>query len=354
MGHSTDERPQVCVAAKSGDADAVKTALAGDPKAALAVDPLYGGRTALSAAAAAGHTDIVKALIDAGAVDTVVRGWSAACHAAYGGHTDVLAALAAGIGVGAMATPTGTSMPPLLLACLKGHRACASLILDAEPAALGARDPHGRTALMLAASAGNVELIELLVERGAPIDDASSEGKTALMWAIGAHRPLAVQALARLGANPDLKTLPNPDAPITPGKDRTVGESILELSDHKHTRDPTFRLLHKYLSDWVEQRAQRPEDAAPPFDPLPWISHAEAFVAAEAAKAAAAPEEATEEPAAPAGSEAESDIFDAVDVTDEQPVGGDQREEEAKAVEAEAKKTAMELAAADGDLDDLD
>jgi len=200
----------------SGDGAKISEIISSDPKAACAVDAARGDLTVLATASAAGHVEIIKALLDGGAVDTVVRGWSAACHAAYRGHAEALAALAAGLGVNAVAAPPGASMTPLLLACLKGHQTCAALILDAAPGTLSDRDPHGRTPLIVAASNGNVELIEYLVKRGAPIDDTSSEGKTALMWAIVGHKPFAVAALARLGASPEIRTKPNKEAPNRP------------------------------------------------------------------------------------------------------------------------------------------
>lgn len=242
-------------------------------------------------------------------------------------------------------------MTPLLLACLKGHLKCAALIVDAAPATLSDRDAHGRTALMLAASNGSVELLDYLVKRGALIDEASSDGKTALMWAISAHKPLAVAALARLGSDPAIRAKPNKEAPVQPGKNREIGDSIHELADAKNTRDPTMVRISKYLDQWVEQRKKRPDEEAPPFAPLPWVTHAEAFTAAEAAKAEAPAEEAQ----ATVPVAVESDIFDVTDAADEdeptiteeeEPVGGAgtaPRETEAKAAEAKAE-----------DLDDLD
>jgi len=353
---TTDEAPEIYLAAKAGEAAKVQEILGSNPKEACAVDPSCGGRTALSAAAAAGHTEIVKALLAAGATDTIHRGWSAACHAAYRGHAEVLTTLAAGLGVSATVSPTGASMTPLLLACLKGHLTCASLIIDAAPATLNNRDAHGRTPLMLAASGGSVELIEYLAKRGAPIDEASSEGKTALMWAIAAHKPYAVAALARLGADPEIRAKPDKEAPIQPGKNREIGDSIHDLAEAKNSRDPTVLHISKYLSQWVEQRAKQPEEEAPTLAPLPWMSHAEAWVAAEAAKAAAA-STATEEVAAaePVGVD-ESDIFDAADAEDEptiveeeEPVGG--ASDSSRATEGSA--TAAEPATKE-DLDDLD
>ena len=116
----------------------------------------------------------------------------------------VLSALAAKLGATILAPPE-SGMAPLLLAATKGDVACLTILLDAAPASVNTvKDQHERTALMLAASGGKAEAVELLVARGAEINAISCDGKTALMWAIVAHRPLTVHALATLGADPNI------------------------------------------------------------------------------------------------------------------------------------------------------
>ena len=208
-------------------------------------------------------------------------------------------------------------MTPLLLACTRGHLACVSLIVEASPEALAdARDVAGRTPLMLAASSGNAELINYLGQQGVKLNDTSKDGKTALMWAVVSHQPLAVEALAQLGADLTLRTNPNPHAAVIPGKDMTKGETAEELASSKNARDPTMRFIAIYLRELRELREQTPGAPAPAMTKLPWKAHAEQFVAAEAARKAA---EAAEAAAAPAEASAiadagESDIFGDADV----------------------------------------
>ena len=78
-------------------------------------------------------------------------------------------------------------------------------LIDAAPEALNATDALGRTVLMLAATGGSVEVIQLLHKRSAPIDATSRDGRTALIWAVIAHKFWAVEALALLGADPELR-----------------------------------------------------------------------------------------------------------------------------------------------------
>ena len=67
-------------------------------------------------------------------------------------------------------------------------------------------DPSGKTALMLAASAGKTSVVELLVANRANLDLADrKEGQTALMMATIAGNVEVVQALLKGGANPNLK-----------------------------------------------------------------------------------------------------------------------------------------------------
>jgi ankyrin repeat protein len=337
--------PEIYTAAKRGDAEAVASCLAADKAAACAVDPSAGGKTALAAAAGAGHVDVVKALLEAGAVDAPVKGWSAASHASFYGREEVLSALISAFGAAAVASPDGATMSPLLLACAKGHLACATLVLDASPGALATCDASGRTPRMLAATGGNPDLITYLAKCGAELDATCDDGMTALMWAVVSHQARAVSALAVLGADPAVRKNLNPNAAIRPGKQPTEGEDVLELADTKHARDPTMRFLRKYLEAYVAHRAERPGEAMPALEALPWTSHAEAFVAAEAQKEteAAAGGALVEEVA----TSAESDIFGEADAAADVPSGGGEDGPDAPVPSPPAPKT-------DGDLDDLD
>lgn len=57
------------------------------------------------------------------------------------------------------------------------------------------------TPLHHAANAGQVELIELLVKAGAPVEARALSGGTPLMRAIESSRPSCVDALIKAGAN---------------------------------------------------------------------------------------------------------------------------------------------------------
>lgn len=301
--------PSIYAAAKRGELSTVEALLAEDPSA---WSSLADGKSALGAAAAGGHTKVLKALLEAGATDDCVRGWTAACHAAFYGHAEVLEVLSEKLGVAAITAPGAVTMAPLLLASMKNRAACVSLILDADAAALEARDALGRTALMLAATNGDAELIQLLAKRGAPLEATSTDGKTALLWAVCAHKPSAVSALVQLGASPDARTEADPNAPIIPGKDPSRGDGYTELANASG-RDPTMKLVVKYLDEYVAHRQSSPGVLMGPMATFPHIAHAQAFVVAEAEAAAAAATAQAAAAATPIAAEAAapdaSDIF---------------------------------------------
>jgi len=234
-------------------------------------------------------------------------------------------------------------MTPLLLAVLKGRTACAALILDSAADSIEAVDAAGRNALHLAATSGSESMIELLVQRGMQIDSVSADGKTALMWAIISHKPAAVGALARLGADPTLRDTPRADAPVIPGKPRGQGDSATDLAGARHDKDPTLRHIAKFLQEWADVRAATPDAPAPTMPPLPWVSHAEAWLAAGGDAAPAVEEAAT----GAAEVVEESDIFGDDDVEDVEA------DEESKA-KGEAEAAMAAAAASAADLDDLD
>lgn len=62
-------------------------------------------------------------------------------------------------------------------------------------------DPAGRTALMLAASEGHINLVELFLDKGSSLETRDKEGLTALGWACVRGRVAVAQMLLDRGAN---------------------------------------------------------------------------------------------------------------------------------------------------------
>ncbi|KAL1511383.1 hypothetical protein AB1Y20_006184 [Prymnesium parvum] len=350
MSDSAPEVTPLVAAIKAGDEKALAAAIQDSSPAEKEGD-------ALLLAAKLGQRPIVEALLAASfktSGSAQAAGWSAAMFAAAAGHVGVVEALLAHEGVGCLAAPEGSSMTPLLLAALKGHTRCAEVILDASPESMAATDAAGRNALHLAATSGSETMIELLVRRGMEIDAVSPDGRTALMWAVAAHQVAAVGALARLGADPSLRDVARPDAPVVPGKVRGQGDDALDIAHSRRDKDPTLRHIAAYLEEWIKSRAAAPDAPAPPMPPLVWVAHAEAWVAAGGDAATPAAEEAT---GAPATAE-QSDIFDGEDddVVDEEVSEGGVKEDKTEMEQGVSGMKTVEAAAPTpmGDLDELD
>ena len=68
-----------------------------------------------------------------------------------------------------------------------------------------ARDRHGQTGLMLAAHAGHLATVHLLIEGGARLDMTAKYGLSAVMLAVVAGHEEIALALARAGADLTLR-----------------------------------------------------------------------------------------------------------------------------------------------------
>jgi uncharacterized protein len=90
---------------------------------------------------------------------------------------------------------------PLMMAVLKGQVAMAAAMLAKEADV----NKPGWAPLHYAATAGNIELIMLLLENHAYIDAESPNGSTPLMMAAQYGTPSAVKLLLEEGADPLLK-----------------------------------------------------------------------------------------------------------------------------------------------------
>lgn len=138
------------------------------------------GRTALRAAAWGGHEEIVLTLLDYGAqVDKAdSKGRTPLIAAAYMGHHEAVEILLdhnanvdladgdgrTALSVAALCVPTAAGV--------KGYGEVASLLLErgADP---GHRDHDGMTPLLLAAYEGHEDIVELLLEAGADVDETA-------------------------------------------------------------------------------------------------------------------------------------------------------------------------------------
>ena len=140
---------EIHTAAANGDLDQVKDLLAGDATLISAEDQNATRDLPLHSAAGAGHLEVIRYLVEAGAeVD--------------GGDSD--------------------GSTPLHVAALRGHLTCVEYLVE-NGADVALQDQNGAWALTFAFSGGNEEVVANLIESGAPLDLTTGNGITPLHYA---------------------------------------------------------------------------------------------------------------------------------------------------------------------------
>jgi ankyrin repeat protein len=153
------------------------------------------GGSKLHVAAALGHIDTVRQLLEDGArVDATKEDGTTALHsAATMGQAAVAAVL---LEEGAWAEAVGDSgATPLMMAASMGHLATVVALLEGGASPNTAHAYGKSTALHLAAEVGRVEVVRELCVRGATVEAEKVTGGTALHSAADADQPEAVAAL---------------------------------------------------------------------------------------------------------------------------------------------------------------
>lgn len=162
------------------------------------------GVTALHAAAANGHGEVVKLLLDSGAsAEAATASGETALHlAAQSGCAAAIQALLAGGASGDRRDAQG-SLP--LHTAARAGQVSSVLALLAGGANPESTDSLGNTALHVAAGQGRVGIVAALLTCGAAIDARSPGGATPLMRAAAGGHLAAVRALLRAGASPSIR-----------------------------------------------------------------------------------------------------------------------------------------------------
>jgi ankyrin repeat protein len=167
------------------------------------------------AAAAQGHDDVVRWLLDAGAKPDVVSGSgdTALSLAATRGQVDAARLLITDERVDVNARD-GSGWTPLQAASLRGHDEIVALLLERDDLAANMADTDGRTALIWAASAGHERIARrLAADKRVSVAHAASDGINAAAAARDA-------GLAELSS--DLERLESEDRPIVRPSDLDV------------------------------------------------------------------------------------------------------------------------------------
>ncbi len=213
QGASLDARDRIGArplshAARSGHVEMVDLLLARG--AAIDARDLHGA-TALYYAAERGHSSTVQRLIERGAnVKLTGRsGVSPVAAAAYAGRDSIVALLLAHGADGRARDDTGK--PPVVYAAASGRLDIVRQLLGSD-GDLNARYANDLTLLMWASGpdekvpeAQAIEVVSYLLDKGAHIDDRDDRGRTALMIAAEGGRVEIADLLLKRGADPLLK-----------------------------------------------------------------------------------------------------------------------------------------------------
>lgn len=161
--------------------------------------------TPLFIAAASHQTDVMKALLDAGAkLDADSTYGTALSFAALGGNVEGASLL---ISKGADVDVTrGDGSSVLMMASVSGATPIVAELIQ-KKADVNAANDDGATALSLAARQGHIDIGRKLIDAGAKVNTADAEQQTPLMEAAKNGHTEFVKLLLQKGAKPNARDL---------------------------------------------------------------------------------------------------------------------------------------------------
>jgi len=224
--------------------------------------------TALMAAAANGHAEIVQLLIDHGA-ETKFDDELALSTAAAKGHEKVVATLLAnGCDI---EERNYYGQVPLHHACLNGRGEVFKLLVS-HGASIFAKDVNGRSALDMAAESGSAEIVKWLLARGADVNGTDYYGTTAFDLAYHSEHDQILHILIAHGAQDpfagivgDHQMQPNVDHRIQPNRDTpTYNYRLISLDRLLKYRKNGMDVLVCF--PWFLRHALPPPDGKGEFD----------------------------------------------------------------------------------------
>ena len=171
------------------------------------VDGDQRGNTALHEAEEEGRADVVPELIDAGAdiEEKDSKGRTPLLRACLEGHLDTVKVL---VQAGAELRVTGRNGDTCLItASRKGHTETVRYLVGLEQVDVDEvrGDQRGNTALYEAVSQNHADVVQVLIDAGADIEEEDSDGRTPLLRACMVGSLDAVRVLVKAGAKPRVR-----------------------------------------------------------------------------------------------------------------------------------------------------
>lgn len=196
-------KPTIWAAARVGDNATLWKGLETIP-----VDkPDADGRSALHWAVSCNRTELVEALLSRGA-NALVRdelGWMPLHSAGSVGNVRILQKLVEAAGSDECINIKSTDAAEvsiLHLVCSKGRLECLEWLLEQQGIEMEAEDADQATPLHRAACAGHMACVDLLVERGADINNQDCNGNSSLHVVLSSQDVEAAKLLLARGADP--------------------------------------------------------------------------------------------------------------------------------------------------------
>ncbi|KAE8305397.1 Kinase, NEK [Giardia duodenalis] len=190
-GSAQDGKTALMYAAELGNAEVVQLLRMVLARCQMTSDNHLKGRTALMFACRKNHLNCVFPLLQLEARMQDARGWTALMMASYLGYTQIIKALLVwenGIVLGSSTESSGATA--LMLAAEAGNVAAVSLLVNYESRR---QKENGFTALMMAAQEGHSECVKILMKKEARLN--RTDGWTALMSAVQRNRVECVKLL---------------------------------------------------------------------------------------------------------------------------------------------------------------
>jgi len=222
--------------------------------------PMMRGIGKLDFAVSSGNVDMVRLLIELGAKANAQTAYplSPLFNASYKGDSEIVGLLLdAGADVNA---PGYEGMPSIAGAVARGHAEIVALLLDRSAEVDFVDERTGRNLLHLAVLSGNLDVVDQLVTRGAPLDEPDNDRRTPLYYSARYGHQRVYDRLLQRGAirTDDIETRFGRSPHLA--RRLAEGEAVAWYLNHRGWAMKTSK--HLLVFDAEEFGVTRPTDPA--------------------------------------------------------------------------------------------